>query len=64
MEMAGVKYSMFMLSNRIVHIICSKDHAKELINSGKFIDNLVWLDDEFGITKLKNAIDEKNITLF
>ena len=37
----------------IVHIICGKGHAKTLINTGKLIDNLVWLDDDF-------AIDHKN----
>ncbi len=37
----------------IMHIICGKGHAKALINSGKLVANLVWLDDEF-------AIDRKN----
>lgn len=32
-----------------VHIICGKGHAKALINSGKLIANLVWLDEEFAI---------------
>ncbi|MDX2370564.1 MAG: hypothetical protein QNK36_19530 [Colwellia sp.] len=38
-----------MPSKKIVHIICGKGHAKALINSGKLVDNLVWLDDEFAI---------------
>ncbi|MEI6894715.1 MAG: hypothetical protein V5789_08800 [Colwellia sp.] len=37
----------------VVHIICGKGHAKALIKSGKLIDNLVWLDNDF-------AIDSKN----
>lgn len=38
-----------MLSNKEVHIICGKGHANSLINSGKLIDKLVWLDNEFAI---------------
>lgn len=40
-----------MPKKNIVHIICGKGHAKTLISSGKLIDNLVWLDDEFAIDK-------------
>ena len=32
-----------------MHIICGKGYAKALINSGKLIVDLVWLDDEFAI---------------
>ena len=38
-----------MPNKEIVHIICGKGHAKALINSGKLVANLVWLDDEFAI---------------
>ena len=37
----------------VMHIVCGKGHASALINSGKLIVDLVWLDDEF-------AIDRKN----
>jgi hypothetical protein len=40
-----------MPNKKIVHIICGKGHAKALINSGKLVDNLVWLDDEFAIDR-------------
>ncbi len=33
----------------LVHIICGKGHAKALINNGKLVANLVWLDEEFAI---------------
>lgn len=36
-------------NKEVVHIICGKGHAKALINSGKLVDNLIWLDDEFAI---------------
>ena len=36
-------------NNEVVHIICGKGHAKELINKSKRVTNLVWLDDEFAI---------------
>jgi hypothetical protein len=36
-------------NNEVVHIICGKGHARELINKGKLVTNLVWLDDEFAI---------------
>jgi hypothetical protein len=38
-----------MPNKKIVHIICGKGHAKALINSGKLVANLIWLDDEFAI---------------
>ena len=38
-----------MQGRDVVHIICGKGHAKALINSGKLIASLVWLDDEFAI---------------
>ncbi|PKH88005.1 hypothetical protein CXF79_15470 [Colwellia sp. Bg11-28] len=34
-----------------VHIICGKGHAKALIDSGKLVANLSWLDDEFAIDR-------------
>jgi hypothetical protein len=40
----------------IVHIICGKGHAKELINSDKLEANLVWLDDEFAIDRENKLI--------
>jgi hypothetical protein len=40
----------------VVHIICGKGHAKALINSGKLVANLVWLDDEFAIDKENKLI--------
>mgnify|MGYP003388086576 FL=1 len=36
-------------NKEVVHIICGKGHAKALINSGKLVANLIWLDDEFAI---------------
>lgn len=39
-----------------VHIICGKGHAKALINSGKLVDNLVWLDDDFAIDRENKLI--------
>ena len=36
-------------NKKAVHIICGKGHAKTLINSGKLVANLIWLDDEFAI---------------
>jgi hypothetical protein len=39
-----------------VHIICGKGHAKALIKSGKLVDNLVWLDDEFAIDSQNRLI--------
>ena len=38
-----------MQERDVVHIICGKGHAKALINSGKLVVNLTWLDDEFAI---------------
>jgi hypothetical protein len=38
-----------MPSKEVVHIICGKGHAQALINSGKLVANLIWLDDEFAI---------------
>jgi hypothetical protein len=38
-----------MPNKKIVHIICGKGHAKALIDSGKLVANLIWLDDEFAI---------------
>ena len=35
----------------IVHIICGKGHAKALINSGKLVTKLVWLNEEFAIDR-------------
>jgi hypothetical protein len=43
-------------SKGIVHIICGKGHAKALINSGKLVANLIWLDDEFAIDKENRLI--------
>lgn len=35
----------------VLHIICGKGHAKSLINNGKLISNLVWLDEEFAVDR-------------
>ena len=43
-------------NKEIVHIICGKGHAKALINSGKLVANLVWLDDEFAIDSTNKLI--------
>ncbi|PKI17946.1 DUF6942 family protein [Colwellia sp. 12G3] len=43
------KLSLNTENKEVVHIICGKGHAKALINSGKLVANLVWLDDEFAI---------------
>jgi uncharacterized protein DUF6942 len=40
----------------VVHIICGKGHATALINSGKLVTKLVWLDDEFAIDKENKLI--------
>jgi hypothetical protein len=45
-----------MSNKHVVHIICGKGHAKALINSGKLVDNLVWLDDEFAIDRENKLI--------
>lgn len=46
-----------LISNKnTVHIICGKGHAKTLINSGKLVVNLVWLDDEFAIDRENKLI--------
>ncbi|MCE2595277.1 hypothetical protein K6Y31_10665 [Motilimonas cestriensis] len=33
----------------VLHIICGKTYAKELLKSGKMEANLVWLDEQFAI---------------
>jgi hypothetical protein len=43
-------------SKDIVHIICGKGHANALINSGKLVTNLIWLDDEFAIDRENKLI--------
>lgn len=40
----------------ILHIICGRTYAKELINSGKLLAQLIWLDDEFAIDKKNKLI--------
>jgi len=45
-----------MPNKETVHIICGKGHAKALINSGKLVANLVWLDDEFAIDSTNKLI--------
>jgi len=36
-------------STKIVHIICGKGYSKALVDSGRLVANLVWLDEEFAI---------------
>jgi hypothetical protein len=43
-------------SNKIIHIICGKGHAKALIDSGGLAVNLVWLDEEFAIDKRNKLV--------
>ena len=45
-----------MPNKKVVHIICGKGHAQTLINSGKLVANLVWLDDEFAIDSVQKLI--------
>ena len=45
-----------MPNKKIVHILCGKGHAKALINSGKLVANLIWLDDEFAIDRENKLI--------
>lgn len=40
-----------MQGRDVVHIICGKGHAKGLINSGKLVTKLVWLNEEFAIDR-------------
>jgi len=35
----------------ILHIICGKTYAKQLISSGELETQLTWLDDEFAIDR-------------
>lgn len=43
-------------SQNIVHIICGKSHAKQLIKSGLLLDALTWLNEEFAIDHKNNVI--------
>lgn len=44
------------IREHIIHIICGRGYAKTLINTGKLLGNLVWLDDEFAIDKQNKVI--------
>lgn len=35
--------------NKTLHVICGRAYAKKLINEGKLIVELLWLDEEFAI---------------
>ncbi|MEG3754470.1 DUF6942 family protein [Psychromonas arctica] len=43
-------------SVQIVHIICGRTYAKQLIKTGQLTDSLLWLDEEFAINVNQRVI--------
>lgn len=46
-----------ILQNKnVIHIVCGKTHAKNLIAKGELTVQLIWLDDDFAIDKNNRII--------
>lgn len=45
----------FAADSNVIHIICGRTYAKQLITDGLVVD-LVWLDEEFAIDKARRLI--------
>jgi len=43
-------------SSNVLHIICGRTYAKQLINSGELTAQLTWLDEEFAIDKHNKVV--------
>lgn len=46
---------LFMSDENVIHIICGRTYAKQLIADGLAVD-LIWLDEEFAIDKKRRLV--------
>ena len=43
-------------NKHVLHIICGRTYAKDLIHTGQLDAKLIWIDDEFAIDNVNNIV--------